>query len=114
MDRVLATDEEIVPSSGFTAAAMERVRQAAATPAPIPFPWRRAIPGIVLAAGVFGWGAWETVRYMLPEARQVLLIPPELSANTAHGLQAAGWVALALAVSLCSWVFSVRLVRRSG
>ena len=114
IDRILATDEEITPSSGFMAAVMGRVREEAATPTPIPFPWRRAIPGVVLAAGVFGWGAWEALRYARPEARQVLLNPPALSSAAAHGLQAAGWVALALAVSYCSWAFSVRLVRRSS
>jgi len=114
IDRILATDEEIVPSSGFAAATMERVREAAATPPPIPFPWGRAVPGIVLVAGVLAWGAWEAVRYVLPQARQVLLNPPALSPGAAHGLQAAGWVTLALAVSLCSWILSVRMVRRSG
>ena len=114
IDRILATDEEITPSSGFMAAAMERVREAAEMIEPIPFPWRRAIPGIVLAVGVFGWGAWEALRYARPEARQVLLNPPALSSAAAHGLQAAGWVALALAVSYCSWAFSARLVRRAS
>ena len=115
IDRALATDEEIIPSSGFATAVMERVREEAAMPAPMPFPWRRAMPGIALAAGVFGWGAWEAMRYALPEARQILLHPPPaLSPAAAHGLQAAGWVALALAVSYCSWVLSIRLVRRSS
>jgi hypothetical protein len=114
IDRILATEEEIVPSSGFAAAAMERVREEAAMPAPIPFPWMRAIPGMLLAAGVLGWGAWEAVRAAMPEARQVLLSPPVLSPAVGRGLEDAGWVALALAVSFCSWALSVRLVRRSS
>jgi len=114
IDRILATEEELVPSSGFASAVMDRVREEAAAPAPIPFPWRRAVPGIVLTAGVLGWGAWQAVRYALPQARQVLLRPPALSPIAAHRLQAVGWVACALAVSLCSWILSVRLVRRSG
>ena len=45
-DRFLS-DDEIVPSSGFVARVMDAVRvEAAATPA-IPFPWSRALPGIV-------------------------------------------------------------------
>jgi hypothetical protein len=114
IDRILAFDEGIEPSFGFQAATMERVRAAAAMPEPIPFPWRRAVPGLVLAAGVFGWGAGEAVRYALPEARQILLNPPAISPASARGLEAAGWVALALAVSFCSWILSVRLVRRSS
>ena len=114
IDRALASDEEVVPSSGFAVAVMDRVRVEAAMPAPIPFPLARAIPGIALAAVVFGWGAWEAIRYGPPEARRVWLNPPALSPAAVHGLQAAGWVALALAVSYCSWAFSVRLVRRSS
>jgi hypothetical protein len=114
IDRILATDEEIVPSSGFVAATMERVREEAAMPAPIPFPWGRAIPGVLLVAGVLGWGAWETVRYAAPEIGQLSLSTPPLSPAGARMLEEAGWVALALGVSFCSWAFSARLVRRSG
>ena len=53
---ILASEETIVPSSGFLAAVMERVQEESCAPAPIPFPWKRAIPGFVLAAAVFGWG----------------------------------------------------------
>lgn len=43
-------EEEILPSSGFSASVMDAVRREAATPAPIAFPWKRALPGIVVAA----------------------------------------------------------------
>ncbi len=48
---ILGGEEELIPSSGFLAATMERVREEAAMPKPIPFPWLRALPGIVLAVG---------------------------------------------------------------
>ena len=51
IDRAMR-DAEIVPSSGFTDAVMEAVRRDAAAPAPIPFPWKRAIPGFVAAWAV--------------------------------------------------------------
>lgn len=114
IERALATKEEIVPSSGFVAAAMDRVREEATMSAPIPFPWKRAIPGILLAAGVLGWGAFEAVRIALPEVRQAVLNPPTLPAVAGRGVEDAGWVALALAVSYCSWALSMRLVRRSS
>jgi hypothetical protein len=114
IEGILAAREEIVPSSGFLAGVMEHVREEAAMPQPIPFPWKRAIPGILLTAGVLGWGAWEAVRNGLPETRGFLLSPPQLSAAAGRGLEDAGWVALALAVSLASWVLSMRMVRRSG
>jgi hypothetical protein len=113
IDRILAAEEELVPSSGFLASVMERVREEAATPAPIPFPWRLAVPGIVLAAGVLGWGAFELVRAALPAMRQISLPAPQLSVALARPLEEAGWVALALAVSLLASLFSWRLAGRS-
>ncbi len=50
LDRVLSRKDEIVPSSGFVSSVMDAVRQEATAPAPIPFPWRRALPGMVAAA----------------------------------------------------------------
>lgn len=47
-DRIMS-EEEILPSSGFAASVMEAVRREAAAPPPIPFPWKRALPGIVFA-----------------------------------------------------------------
>ena len=34
IDRILATEDELVPSQGFLAAAMDRIREEAATPPP--------------------------------------------------------------------------------
>lgn len=48
-DRILS-DDEILPSSGFTASVMEAVRREAAAPPPIPFPWKRALPGVIAVA----------------------------------------------------------------
>lgn len=47
LDAILLRTEEIVPSSGFTSAVMDVVHQEAAMPPPIPFPWRRAMPGLL-------------------------------------------------------------------
>ena len=54
---ILAGEEELMPSSGIAVSEMERVRQEAALPAPIPFPWKRAIPLLLLACGGIGWCA---------------------------------------------------------
>lgn len=114
MDRILAAEEEIVPSSGFTAAVMERVREEAAAPEPIPFPWKLAMPGILLTAGVLGWGAWEMTRAAIAGAAHFSFVAPQISPAAARGLEEAGWVALALAISYLSWALSMRLVRRSS
>jgi hypothetical protein len=114
IDTILATEEELLPSSGFLASVMERVEDEAAAPAPIRFPWKRAIPGIVLSTGVFGWGAVELVRLGLPAIRSLTLPPPHLSAGSMHSVESAGWVAMALGVSLVSWLLSRRLAGRGG
>ena len=114
IDRILATEEELVPSSGFLASVMESVREEAAAPPPIPFPWIRAVPGMILAVGVLGWGAVEMVRLGLPALREISLTPPQISAAVIQPLKEAGWVALALGASLLSWLLSRRLAGQSG
>jgi hypothetical protein len=66
IDRILAADQALVPSSGFLASVMDRVREEAAAPPPIPFPWKRALPGMALVAGVFGWCTFELMRHAVP------------------------------------------------
>ena len=114
IDDILATEEELIPSSGFLGAVMESVREEAAMPAPIPFPWKRAVPGFVLAAGVFGWGAVELVRLGVPAMKGISLVAPRLPAARLQPMEQVGWVALALGASLLSWLLSRRLAGRSG
>ena len=47
-DRILSSEEPIVPSSGFADAVMQAVRREAAAPPPISFPWKYALPGLGL------------------------------------------------------------------
>jgi hypothetical protein len=113
IDRILVAEEELIPSSGFLAATMERVREEAARPKPIPFPWMRALPGIVLAAAVLGWGGFELARTGVTAARGFSFTQAELAA-AGRALEPAGWVALALVASLLSWLYSRRMAGRSG
>jgi hypothetical protein len=114
IDHILATEEELLPSSGFLSSVMERVQEEAAVPQPIPFPWKRAIPGILLASGVFGWGAVELVRTAQPLLGSVALTSPNLTAAGAVSLENAAWIALALGASLASWLFARRLAGSGG
>ncbi|HEV2326162.1 MAG TPA: hypothetical protein VGS10_19645 [Terracidiphilus sp.] len=109
---ILASEEALAPSSGFVSAVMERLQEESRVPPPIPFPWKRAIPGMVLAGGVFGWGAFEMMRHA-----SAISIPPvffQLSATATSHLETIGWVVLALAASMLVWRFSCRLVGRAG
>jgi hypothetical protein len=114
IDRILATEEELVPSSGFLASVMERVQEEAAAPPPIPIPWKIAIPGMLLAGSVLGWGGYEILRQGISAARALTFTPPHLAAGLVQPIEQTAWVAMALGVSLLSWLLSRRLVGRSG
>ncbi len=114
IDRILAVEEELIPSSGFLGATMERVRDEAAMPKPIPFPWLRALPGIVLAAAVLGWCGFELARVVLANAREISFAQVHLTAAAGRALEPAGWVAVALAASMLSWLFARQMAGRSG
>jgi hypothetical protein len=113
LDAMLASEAEIVPSSGFLSAVMERVKEEASAPAPIPFPWKRTLPGFALVAAVFGWMGVELVRAgataMTQSSGVMVQIPPGL----VQPIEQAGWVGLGLAVSLASWLLTRRLAGRS-
>jgi hypothetical protein len=114
IDEILATENELVPSSGFLSSVMEKVNEEAIAPPPIPFPWKRAMPGFVLAAGVFGWGGVELVRVVCAAMKGNLLTLPHMSLATFQPIEQAGWVALALGASLASWLLARKLAGRSG
>ena len=121
---ILATEEELMPTSGFQASVMDRVRQEAALPAPTPFPWMKAILIILVASGAVSWGAVELVHQGLPGLgltglnqigqSWLTIFTQHLSADLVRSLELAGWVALALGTSLASWLFSRRLAGRGG
>jgi len=93
---------------------MERIQEEAVAPAPIPFPWKRIFPGLVLIAAVLGWSVFELIRHGVPAMRAETVMLPQLPAAAPQPLQQAGWIALALGVSLLSWLLSRRLAGRAG
>ena len=115
IDRILSREEGILPSSGFAVSVMGALRREAAAPPPIPFPWKRALPGLA-AAGL-----------MLVLVVVVLVVAvthlggqgvrPQLSAKWTLALMivngtilsAAGWMLLALALTFVSVALSLRL-----
>lgn len=67
LDRILSTEEPLIPSSGFTARVMEAVHDAAGQPPPLPFPWGRFLAGVLASLTSLASGA-------------VLVTSPEASA----------------------------------
>jgi hypothetical protein len=50
LNRILASDQDVVPSSAFVGKLMAAVRREASTPEPISFPWWRVVPGFAICA----------------------------------------------------------------
>jgi hypothetical protein len=129
MNRILSREDEILPSSGFAASVMEAVRREAAAPPPIPFPWKRALPGLVVAALALAWALVAGVVALVQLARSPAtqqfslslssVLPSVLGFGSGLGLQrnmeyAAIWTVLALLVTWASVKLSVRLAVGRG
>ena len=114
IDRILASEEALLPSSGFTSAVMERIREEAAAPPPILFPWKRILPGMVLGCAGLGWGAVELTRLAIAAAHQpqppIALPIPDSALQSMGSL---GWAALALGVALAAWIGARRMAGES-
>jgi hypothetical protein len=119
IDHILAAEDELIPTSGFLAAVMEQVQEQVIAPPPIPFPWKRTIPAILTIIGIFGWGGFELVRLgppvLAPLAQNSFtLLPMHIPSALAASANQIEWVALALGVSLLSWLFARHLAGRGG
>ena len=106
VDHMLSREDEILPSSGFAVAVMDAVRREAAAPPPIPFPWKRALPGLVSFAGAL------ITLLVIVFTRPVR--GTELADGLVRAVQPAGWIALAAVVSLVSVLVGTRGFSRVG
>jgi len=118
LDRILGAEEELAPSAGFVSAVMERVREEAAMPKPIPFPWKRVVPGAVVALGGVAWIGVELVRQGMrggvPDLHVLIALPSHVSLHMSGTIEDAAWVAAALGVSLLSWLLARRMIGSRG
>jgi hypothetical protein len=108
----IPVEEEIMPSSGFVASVMDAVRQEAAAPQPIAFPWRRALPGLT-AVGAASVMFFVAVVRMLKMPMKPSRINVAAVESWLHLLPQtnAGWVGFALLLTLLALLFSLRLAR---
>ena len=116
IDRILSREDEILPSSGFAVSVMDAVRREAAAPAPIPFPWKRALPGLVVAGSalllVLVAGIVAITR--LSAASTAAQIPMSWLSQFPPALQrglgsAVNWILLSLLLTFVSVKVSMRL-----
>jgi hypothetical protein len=118
IDHMLSSENELLPSSGFAVAVMDAIEREAATPPPIPFPWKRALPGMVVGGFIFVLALVAVVAMivylpMTSTIPQVSAAPPLLGPL---GLQGGGaiesatkWTVLALLIAFVSVKLSMRL-----
>ena len=123
IDRILSREEEILPSSGFAASVMGAVRREAAAPPPLPFPWKRALPGLVVGGFVLVLvfvGVVVAIAQLIRASANThfsMSLPSVLTPVFGLGLQrnleiAASWTVLALLVAFVSVKLSMGLVSR--
>ena len=54
IDRMLSSEQDLIPSSGFVHSVMDAVQREATAP-PILFRWKRALPGLAAAGLALAW-----------------------------------------------------------
>jgi hypothetical protein len=116
-DRAFSAEIPIVPSAGFMNGVMEAVRREASAPPPIPFPWKRALPG--LAAGIAALVAMilELAKSAVRPApaapvqnRLIAALDYAASVTNAYGIN---WILLAMVITLACMMLSMRLTAGS-
>lgn len=129
INRILSREDEMLPSSGFAVSVMDAVRREAAAPPPIPFPWKRALPGLVVAglavvlvliAGIVAIAqlgkASTTARFSTSWSSSLSLpLPPVMPAMLQGGMESAAiWTAMALLLAFVSVKLSMRMASGRG
>lgn len=116
LDRIMSEEHTIVPSSGFTASVMSAVLRESFAAAPIAFPWRRVLPGLI-ASGVVLAVLIQRI-FVQPGISAARFYPAWLpaivdiiEAAKRFGVQ---WVTLALFLVYVSMRLSTRLAREES
>jgi hypothetical protein len=115
IDRALSREDDILPSSGFAASVMDAVRREVAAPPPIPFPWKRALPGLVVAGVVLAVVLLAGIVVLAEPGRATTrhfstAVPSMMPPMFDGGIQsAATWTVLALLLAFVSVKLSMRL-----
>jgi hypothetical protein len=109
-----APDAQLEPSSGFTLSVMDAVRQDAAEPAPLAFPWHRLLPGVlaalvILTAFFVYLGLGHPARLVSDPLLELSSIG---SLATPAMLIPVAWISFAVALTLTAVFASFRLAGR--
>jgi hypothetical protein len=106
-------EQEIIPSSGFVTSVMDAVRHDAATTLPIPFPWKRAIPGLwaagIALVSVFVAGSAIFIRGTATQPLPAKLLSALALIFQDWKIVGANWIVLALVLSFVSVKLSMHV-----
>jgi hypothetical protein len=109
IDRILADSGKIRPSSGFTASVMKAVRQNAAAPPPLRFPWRYALPGFIALPMAVALSIWKGT-VVDPSAAAAIAERTRAFVGFAERIEIQ-WLALAVVATVLSAVLPYHLKR---
>lgn len=116
LDIVLSQNGEIIPSSGFSDRVMDAVRQEAAIPPPISFPWRWALPGLVACLGLVAYLIYKFGHLFsaVPADASSSLSGPQwlpsvlLDVGKSSAFLSLEWLAIALLITFATLWLSMR------
>jgi hypothetical protein len=116
IDQFLCEEIAIVPSTGFVGGVMDAVRREASAPPPIPFPWKRVLPG--LGAGVLALTAMvialvKTAGHATASTNQGRMFPAVVHAMDISTMYGIGWILAAILLTLVCVMLSMRLTTGS-
>lgn len=120
IDRAFASGRDgLLPSSGFAASVMAAIAHDAAAPAPIPFPWKRALPGAIAVVVVLSLLVAVLIS-MAVSAPAASVAPVQADAldsaallpflHSTQGTNIVVWTAVTIAAFIVSLVFFRRLL----
>lgn len=99
--------EQLRPSSGFVLSVMDAIREEAAVPPPIPFPWKRVLPGAVaVLCTLVAFAVWVARHDSASTAGNFPLTLPSQLISVNSTLS---WIALSLGLTLIAVLSSFRL-----
>jgi hypothetical protein len=109
LERLLADEDEITPSSSFLTSVMAAVHREAAAPRALEFPWLRALPGLLATIAALAVATWQGIASLSDPGASAVLdaeLGEVMTAAAGLGLQ---WVALAAIVTIVSVWLPLRL-----
>lgn len=98
--------EQLRPSSGFALSVMDAIYEEIAVPPPIPFPWKRIVPGaIAIPCALVAFAIWATHHNTASAVSKVTVVFPPLTSPDS----VVSWIALSLLLTLIAVLSSFRL-----